>query len=294
MSIMEKFAVFALYATAFYLAGSMIFEVYVDDITKNRQSQQSKGSIVTGLRSVAKPIANLIVKFIKIPEYARQERIRDLDRAGMSITPEQYTANAIALGILVTGVSLPLWLMGFKLLVIAGPIVGVFLGYSEMTKVKSQLKELDEKIEMVLPSFARTVTENLKVTRDLPEIFTRYLHDIPDTPMKTDLTRLINRLDTGENTETALLAFDNAINVPACSSFVAALIQITKGYEQDTYMEAINAEMATLNRENMKRTMDKRPGKLKKAKIAMLVGAGATLVIPVILCMTQNAGGMFG
>jgi len=168
------------------------------------------------------------------------------------------------------------------------------LDYSEMTKVKSRLKELDERIGMVLPSFARTITENLKLTRDLTEIFSRYLRDVPDTPLQADLTRLIARMKTGENVETALMAFDASVNVPACSSFVAALIQITKGFEQEAYMEAINAEMATLNRENMKRIMDRRPGKLKKAKVAMYLGAGMVLVIPVVLNLTQSAGGFFG
>ena len=212
----------------------------------------------------------------------------------MDITPEQYYADAISIGLLISLTTIPLLLLGTKLLVIVGPILGVYVGYNEINSAKNKLKALDERIEQVLPSFARIVQENVATTKDLPKIFKQYLHDIPDTPLKHDLTILISRMQTGYGQEAALIAFKDTIKNDACNKFVDALISVVNGVDQKQFMKQINQQIATLSEENAKREIAKRGPKLKKSKIAMILCAGATLVVPVVINLINGAGSIFG
>ncbi len=120
-------------------------------------------------------------------------------------------------------------------------------------------------------------------------ILRNYLKNEPNTPLYADIMHLIARLGVNNNQELALREFEKSINQEHLTGFISALIEVTRGIDQRIYFDAINRDMSVLNKENMKRTIAKRPGKIKKATIAMVICAMLIYLVPLTL---QMANGM--
>ncbi len=92
----------------------------------------------------------------------------------------------------------------------------------------------------------------------------RYQRKIAGDDFKYDLDILITDLKTG-NTEDALQRFDERVNIPQLSTFISGVIGTSKGIDQETFfLSLMEQEMKILARENIKREIAKRPGKIKK------------------------------
>lgn len=270
-------------AVTFIALGYMLLDLYTDDLTKNHAFVSNKKTMSASLAPVLTPIANKIEPLIRLQDIDRAKKVRDLARAGIDQTPERFIANAIGISILLLLLSIPFWLFGALVPAFGLPMVAVVMLRQNLQAADVKLRAKDERIRMALPHFIRTVTENLKVTRDIPDILRKYMADVPDTPLYDDLETLVSRLESGDNAEMALMDFERNINMPECTSFVQAMIQISNGVDQVSHLETINQDMTAMNRENLKRIMNKRPRKLKVVKTAMIFAAVAVMIVPMIM-----------
>ena len=82
------------------------------------------------------------------------------------------------------------------------------------------------------------------------------------------------------NMEEALRRFDDSIYIPQLSTFISGVIGTSKGIDQKTFFFMMEQNMIVLYRENMKREMAKRPGKLKLATISVGVCMFLIYVVP--------------
>lgn len=237
---------------------------------------------------ISTPLISMLAKIIRIPSYMRVKYMRDLERAGMLCSPEAYVSNAIVTGFLTAASSVIFALLGIPIVAMGMAVLGVLLYFRELSRVNNLLKELDAKILKALPHFVRMVTESLKSDKNICKIFGKYIRDVPETPLKGDLNRFLAFIDAGGNQEQALRILDNTLGVSAMSGFITGLIEVSKGVDQTLYFEMVSRDMKVLNTENIKRTVAKRPAKIKKATIAMIVCLFLLYLVPMVMQVLQG------
>lgn len=241
---------------------------------------QQKESPVDAI--IAVPV-RLLAKVMDIPDHKRRILANDLRRAEIDQTPEEYNATAIVKSVLTFLMAILVFLMGIPIAGVGLAGVAVMVYLKENSKVTERIKKKDEAILQVLPHFVSVVTEQLKYDSDLLRIFERYMRDVPDSPMMVDLLECTASMHANANYITSLLRLDASIGLQRFTPFVTALIETIKGYDQTAYFQICASEMEVLEQENIERTIAKRPQKIKRATLAMMVAFMLMLIVPIVL-----------
>lgn len=234
------------------------------------------------------PLTSLTAKLIHLDNYQRRKLTKDLERAGIKLTPEEYQAKAYVtagLTILASFLFIPL---GVPLITMGVMLLGIMLFFKERQSLSEKLKKINGRILEELPRFVRTYNNSLKSSKDILRFMERY-RKIAGDDFKYDLDILITELKTG-NTEEALQRFDDRVNIPQLSTFISGVIGTSKGIDQQTFFYLMEQDMKTLARENIKREIAKRPGKIKKATIAVGVMMFILYLYPIFMDLKNGLG----
>ena len=114
-----------------------------------------------------------IAKYLPIDEYKKIRMRNTLNAAGMKETPEEFMANALVKsGVILLGV-IPALIL-FPLLAPVVLILAVIVYFKEIRKADEKLNAKREKIEIELPRFVATITQELKASRDVLSILENF------------------------------------------------------------------------------------------------------------------------
>lgn len=234
------------------------------------------------------PLIKLLSKFMRIEPYESRKLEKDLQRAGINLSPAEYKAKAFVtagLVVLFSFIFIPLGLTVITMLIM---LLGVMLFFKERQAVSEKLKKINGRILDELPRFVRTYNNSLKSSKDILKFMERY-QKIAGEDFKYDLDILITDLKTG-NTEEALQRFDERVNIPQLSTFISGVIGTSKGVDQETFFYLMEQDMKILARENIKREIAKRPGKIKKATVAVGVMMFLLYLYPIFMDLKNGLG----
>ena len=179
------------------------------------------------------PLIKLLSKFMRIEPYESRKLEKDLQRAGISLSPAEYKAKAFVTAGLVVLFSLVFIPLGLTVITMLVMLLGVMLFFKERQAVSEKLKKINGRILDELPRFVRTYNNSLKSSKDILKFMERY-QKIAGEDFKYDLDILITDLKTG-NTEEALQRFDERVNIPQLSTFISGVIGTSKGVDQETF-----------------------------------------------------------
>ncbi len=211
------------------------------------------------------PIAVFITKLIKLERIKREKLRRDLERVDIPESPEMYYANAIVISLWICFGSLLLIPFGMKILIIGVILLAIVVYFANIEQVKEKIKETNDAIKSELPRFVRMYNHSRGDNVQFVDIVEKY-NRIAGDKFKYDLDMLIMDLKTG-NEEAALLNFAERINIPQMTSFVNVVLGGIKGDDIGVSLQLMEGEMKILARENKRRIMQERPGKVKRATI---------------------------
>lgn len=238
--------------------------------------------------TITYPLTKLTSKFIYLDSYRNKKLSKDLERAGINLTPEEYYAKAYvtsALTFLSSFLFIPL---GLPIITMGVMLLGIILYFKERQTVSEKLKRINGRILEELPRFIRTYSNSLKSSKDILRFMEKY-RKVAGKEFKYDLDILITELKTG-NTEEALQRFDDRVNIPQLSTFISGVIGTSKGINQETFFYLMEQDMKILARENIKREIAKRPGKIKKATIAVGVMMFLLYLYPIFIDLKNGLG----
>lgn len=238
--------------------------------------------------SVTYPLTKIISKFIRMEGYQKRKLEKDLQRAGINLTPAEYYAKAYVTAGLVILSSFLFIPLGLPMITMCVMLLGIMLFFKERQSVKEKLNKINGKILDELPRFVRTYNNSLKSSKDILKFMERY-RKIAGDDFKYDLDILITDLKTG-NTEEALQHFDERVNIPQLSTFISGVIGTSKGIDQETFFYLMEQDMKILARENIKREIAKRPGKIKKATVAVGVMMFLLYLYPIFIDLKNGLG----
>ena len=238
--------------------------------SKAASNMGKKGSKKTStLEIYLGDLADKIAGKLKLNEFKRANLEIDLRTAGMHITPEQYTAEAIVKALLFAIPAIPVFffskIIGLLLLGIA-----VFLYFSESKAVSRKIGAKRKKIENELPGFVGHIKETLTHSRDLIYVLDSYLR-VSGPELKEELLiTLADMRSTGNNAE-ALSALDNRIGSPWLSEVVAGLKLVENSADTSTYWMSLGMKFREFRKDNLKAQAAAMPRKVKKLSLALML-----------------------
>lgn len=223
---------------------------------------------------VVYPIANKIVKFVRLSPERASVYQKKLYAAELEYTPEFYVAKAIALSliILLFGVvfSIVTPIAFFACIILS--IVSYFMVLQEADNI---IREKSEKIQGELVLFASTIQTQLATSRDIIRIFESYRKICGET-MQHELDVTLADMKTGSY-ESALRRFESRLQSQSLSEIIRGLLGVLRGDDQRSYFDMLVHDLIIKERERLKRQAAERPNKIKLFTILTL-GAIALII----------------
>ena len=251
-----------------------------------KQARPKAKSLDTMLHNTAVKLS----RFIRMDEYKKSRMARVLAAAGLSVTPELFTAaaivkaGAIGLGIIPALLILPL-LAPFLLL------VAILVYFKEIRKADEALAAKRGKIEQELPRFVETVTQELKASRDVLSMLENFKKNAgEDFAAELDILTADMR---SSSYEAALTRFEARFNSPMLSDITRGLIGVLRGDDGGMYFQMLTHDMKQLELQRLKAQAIKIPPKIRVFSFAMLMCFLMTYMAVIVYEIITSLGGMF-
>ncbi|MEA4893981.1 MAG: hypothetical protein VB064_01830 [Oscillospiraceae bacterium] len=209
-----------------------------------------------------KQILVLTARLVFLDEAAASGLGKDLEKAGLPITPQAYTARkylTIFAGVGLTAVCVALRFY-FGVLIFLPATVFFLMKQRDALNAKVKKKELA--ISQEMPRFVRTICRSLQTDRDLYNVMGAY-RKASGPELGGELDILLAEMQSG-NVQTALAHFENRLGTAEAFRLCAAIRDMSMGVDQSATLSFIADDMARQSKETVKRELSLRPGKMRR------------------------------
>ena len=229
-------------------------------------------------------------KYIRMDEYKQSRMTNILKAAGISMTPEVYSAYAIVkagtilLGVIPCLVILPL--LSPVLIILA-----ILTYFKETKRADEQLREKREQIEGELPRFVATIEQTLKASRDVLAMIEAYKKNAgPAFAHELDVLTADMR---SSSYEASLTRFEARLNSPMLSDVVRGLIGVLRGDDSAVYFQMLAHDFKALELQRLKGQAQKIPSKIRVFSFIMLMCFLFTYLAIIAVEILGSLGSMF-
>ncbi|MBR0600534.1 secretion protein F [Sinanaerobacter chloroacetimidivorans] len=229
-------------------------------------------------------------RYIRMDEYKRSRMANVLKAAGISMTPEVYSAYAITkAGAILLGVIPCLFVLPLLSPVLI--ILAVLTYFKETRKADEQLKEKREQIEGELPRFVSTIEQTLKSSRDVLAMMENYKKNAgPAFASELDVLTADMR---SSSYEAALTRFEARLNSPMLSDVVRGLIGVLRGDDSTVYFQMLAHDFKALELQRLKGQAQKIPPKIRIFSFVMLMCFLLTYMAIIVMEILSSLDTMF-
>ena len=230
-------------------------------------------------------VSNLLERIVFLDDTERESLERQLIRAEMHITAEQYTARryvvfaAAAIGILLCTAT------QFWLGVILCALLAAYGVIRQREILIERIKARDEAITLEMPRFVRTICRTLRHNRDIYAALASY-HKVAGSVLGGEINVLMTKMRTG-NVADALQQFQKRIGTESAFRLCSILQEIDRGIDQTGTLEYLADDMAQQAKLNIQKTLSIRPGKMR-ATYLPAVGVCVVMIIYVLIVFVMN------
>ena len=236
-------------------------------------------------------LANLIASRLRLNEYKRLQLKIDLDSADMTLSPEQYVANAIVKSLFIGVFAVP-FLFFAPIISLLIAVVSVVIYFSEYRKVSRVIKEKRRRIEYELPRLVSNIDKTLVHSRDVLGILDSYReHAGEDLRRELDIT--VADMRSG-NYEVALTRLESRVGSSMMSDVTRGLISVIHGDKTDVYWGNLVLKFSDYQRTLLKNEANKAPKRVRKLSMALLFCFMLIYVVVIGQVLLSSLGGMFG
>ena len=233
-----------------------------------------------------RPIAKIISIILPLSEYRIRQLQSDLDRLGKSDTPQEYLALAMAKAFLVALFGVVFIPLGMPWLAMLTAVAGILAYFRTTQELREKVGKINRSIAMELPRLVESLNFILQDNRDLIAFFEKYCK-VAGRALGRELDKLILAMKIG-NHEIALREFDARIGISHVSALVSILCGVYQGIDQRTSLMILEQDIRTFQREQIRREMEKRPGRIKVASFILTVLMILMFMVPIVLMIIKN------
>lgn len=231
-----------------------------------------------------------LAKYIPMDEYKKSRMKNTLNAAGMNLTPEEFISSAI----LKSGIIALLIIPCLMILPLIAPILmflSIIIYFKEIRKADEILKIKKEKIEVELPRFVATITQELKASRDVLSILENFKKNAGEA--FTDELDILTADMRSSSYEAALTRFEARINSPMLSDITRGLIGVLRGDDGSMYFQMLSHDMKQLELQRLKAQAMKIPPKIRVFSFVMLMCFLMTYIAIIVYEIIRSLSGMF-
>jgi pilus assembly protein TadC len=212
--------------------------------------------------SFMRSLTGFACRFVFLDSNANEQLARQLSRAGLSITPNEFTARRYvilffgAVGVGVCG------LMKFWLGIILCALLAGFGLMKQRDALQAKLKEKDEAIALEMPRFVRTICRNLRGNRDIYAALLSY-RKVSGQVLGAELDILLAHTRSG-NIQSSLQQFQARIGSEEVYRLCSTLLEIDRGIDQSATLDYLADDMARQAKLKVQKQLSTRPAKMRR------------------------------
>lgn len=266
-------------------------------IAPSRHSKNVKElDTVRGLDKLVYALANPIAKLIRLSPDSQAYLKEMLAECELAVTPEQYYARAVVMGLLTLPLTPLIILAGLPYLWPVTLLLSVLVYFKNVNQIKDKRSAQKKARQRAMPHLIRSILAQVNTIQtnlvqiDLLKVFEDYLR-VADAAFYQPVARLISEIRITGDVEYSLQNFEQRLLLPEITSLVNALIGIYRGEDQLTTLQFIAHDTDARARELIKGELAKRPGKVNRLSLP-LVGLGVfALFYCLVVYMFSTIGG---
>ncbi len=231
-------------------------------------------------------LTSWLCRIVYLDDTASETLARQLRRAGMSITPEQFTARKYLIYFCAgTGVLLSIALQ-FWFGVILFALIAVYGVMRQREAITSRIKARDDAIALEMPRFIRTLCRTLHNSRDIYSALASY-QKVAGPILAEELEILLAHMRTG-GVSISLQQFQKRLGTDSAFRLCSTLQEIDRGIDQTATLDYLADDMARQSKINIQKTLSTRPGKMRMTYLpAVGVCVAMIMYVLVVFVMTQ-------
>jgi len=205
-------------------------------------------------------------RLVYVDENAGVKLGRDLEKAGLPITPKVYMARKYLTVFMGIGLTAVCFILRFYFGVFVFLLVMVFALMKQRDALNEKIRKKELAISQEMPRFVRTLCRSLQSDRDLVGVIGSY----------------------PGNMQSALVHFENRIGSPEAFRLCAALRDMSMGIDQTATLSYMADDMARSAKENIKRELSLRPGKMRRTYYPAIGVCIAMILYVLIVYVIRN------
>lgn len=212
--------------------------------------------------SFMRRLTGFACRFVFLDSNAEEQLARQLNRAGLSITPKEFTARRyviLFLGVVGAGVC---GLMKFWLGIVLCVLLTGFGLMKQRDALQAKLKEKDEAIALEMPRFVRTICRNLRGNRDIYKALLSY-RKVSGPVLGTELDILLAHMRSG-NIGSSLQQFQTRLGSEEVYRLCSTLLEIDRGIDQTATLDYLADDMARQAKLRVQKQLSTRPAKMRR------------------------------
>ena len=205
-----------------------------------------------------KQLLAAVSRLVYVGEAAGAKLGKDLEKAGLSITPKVYTARKYLTVFAGNGLTAVCVALRFYFGAFVVPLVMVFALMRQRDTLNEKIRKKELAISQEMPRFVRTLCRSLQSDRDLVSVIDSY-RKVSGPELGGELDILLAEMQSG-NVQSALAHFENRIGSSEAFRLCGALRDMSMGIDQTAALSYMADDMARAAKENIKRELSLRPG----------------------------------
>ncbi len=254
--------------------------------TLKKIAKWQKGPLDPWVVFPIKQLLTAVSRFIYVDETAGAKLGRDLEKAGLPITPKVYTARKYLTVIAGIGLTAVCVALRFYFGAFVVPLVMVFALMRQRDTLNEKIRKKELAISQEMPRFVRTLCRSLQSDRDLVSVIGSY-RKVSGPELGGELDILLAEMQSG-NVQNALVHFENRLGTPEAFRLCGALRDMSMGIDQTATLSYLADDMARSAKENIKRELSLRPGKMRRTYYPAIGVCVAMILYVLVVYVIHN------
>ncbi|MDD4496351.1 MAG: secretion protein F [Eubacteriales bacterium] len=256
-------------------------------VNLSKRQKKKTSSLELWLQNLSSWIAGKI----HINKYKKLQLQSDLKTAGINLSPEQYTANAL-LKAGICGIFAVPALVIFPLLSPVFILIAIGLYFKESKGIQDKIRKKRTAIEYELPRLVFSIDKTLTHNRDILSILDSYRKNA-GPELKDELNITVADMRSG-NYESALTRLEARVGSSMLSDVVRGLISVLRGDNTEIYWASLSIKFADVQRQILKQQAVKIPSKVKRLSMVLLFCFILVYMVVIVVQIMLSLNAMFG
>lgn len=233
-----------------------------------------------------KQLLAAVSRLVYMDETAGAKLGGDLERAGLPITPKVYTVRKYLTVFAGIGLTAVCFILRFYFGAFVVPLAMVFALMRQRDALNKKIRKKGLAISQEMPRFVRTLCRSLQSDRDLVSVIGSY-RKIAGPELGGELDILLAEMQSG-NVQSALVHFENRIGSTEAFRLCGALRDMSMGIDQTAALSYMADDMARSAKENIKRELSLRPGKMRRTYYPAIGVCVAMILYVLVVYVIHN------